>query len=200
MNNFMVERYISSELCDDIIEEFNHHEPIWTNSTRGYWLVSSNDMDHNLVTRYKEEIHSVISFYKDVFSIAFEGFKSMRLEEPFNFQKYSAGFNYSTWHCENNGKEPFGKRVLAFMTYLNTVNQGGETDFLYQHAKYSPIKGKTLVWPAYFTHTHRGLPAPIEKKYIVTGWVEFTPWEDVSLDESDEDFYTNLDLSTRTTW
>jgi hypothetical protein len=200
MSDFIVERYISSQLCDDIIDEFHRQQPSWTDSTRGYWLVSSDMMNQDLVQRYKDEIFSAISFYKEVYSLAFEGFQTMRLEEPFNFQKYSPGFNYSTWHCENNGKEAFNKRVLAFMTYLNTVEVGGETEFLHQKMKSKPIKGKTLVWPAYFTHTHKGLPAPRDKKYIVTGWIEFAPWEDVSLDESDEDFYLNLDLATRTTW
>jgi len=200
MNSFMCEKYIDDDLCEDIIEDFNSREAKWTNTTRGYWLVSSNDMDPLLMERYKNSIYKVISFYKDVFSIAFEGFQSMRLEEPFNVQKYSPGFHYSAWHCENNGHEVFQKRVFAFMTYLNTLQKGGETEFLYQHTKTQAIKGKTLLWPAYFTHTHRGLPAENETKYIITGWVEFAPWKDIDTDESDEDFYTNLDLATRTTW
>ena len=27
-----------------------------------------------------------------------------------------------------------------------------------------------MFWPAYWTHPHKGIPAPKETKYIVTGW------------------------------
>ena len=35
MSDFIVERYISSQLCDDIIDEFHRQQPSWTDSTRG---------------------------------------------------------------------------------------------------------------------------------------------------------------------
>jgi hypothetical protein len=60
------------------------------------------------------------------------------------------------------------------MTYLNDVPRGGETEFLYQGIKVEPKKGLTLIWPADWTHTHRGLPAPTDK-YIITGWLNFFP-------------------------
>ena len=64
-------------------------------------------------------------------------------------------------------------RHLAFMTYLNDVNEGGETEFFYQEAKIRPRKGLSLIWPTDWTHTHRGVPAPKEQKTIVTGWLKF---------------------------
>ena len=56
------------------------------------------------------------------------------------------------------------------MTYLNDVKNGGETEFYWQKIKIKPKKGLTLIWPTEFTHLHRGIPTPIEEKYIVTGW------------------------------
>lgn len=200
MNHFMLEQYIDTSLCEEIIEEFNMHVSRWSDSTRNYWLVSSDNMRRDLVERYETEVCKVISQYRDTFFEAFEGFESMTLEKPYNFQKYTPGNHYSTWHCENNGKKQFEKRVFAFMTYLNTVEDGGETEFLYQKWKVTPKKGKTLVWPAYFTHTHRGLPAKNELKYIITGWVAFSPWVDVSTEQSDEEFFKTLELATRVTW
>ena len=32
--------------------------------------------------------------------------------------------------------------------------------------------GKLVIWPAYFTHTHRANPDLKEDKYIITGWLE----------------------------
>ena len=68
-----------------------------------------------------------------------------------------------------------GRRLLVFMTYLNDVEDGGETEFLYQNLKVKPEKGKTLIWPSEWTHTHRGLTSKSESKFIVTGWFEFDP-------------------------
>jgi hypothetical protein len=56
------------------------------------------------------------------------------------------------------------------MTYLNDVDNGGETGFFYQDLKIKPEKGLTLMWPVAWTHTHKGYPSPNETKYIVTGW------------------------------
>jgi hypothetical protein len=59
------------------------------------------------------------------------------------------------------------------MTYLNDVNDGGETHFYHQELKVQPRKGLTLIWPADWTYTHRGIASPTEDKYIVTGWYSY---------------------------
>jgi hypothetical protein len=64
-------------------------------------------------------------------------------------------------------------RVMAWMTYLNTVEEGGETYFPTQQAKIKPAKGLTLLWPADWTHLHQGCVAPNETKMIVTGWYDY---------------------------
>ena len=60
------------------------------------------------------------------------------------------------------------------MTYLNDIKTGGGTFWHYQNLTTKPKKGLTVIWPAIWTHTHKGLPAPKELKYICTGWYE---WE-----------------------
>ena len=34
-------------------------------------------------------------------------------------------------------------------------------------------KGLTVIWPADWTFTHRGIKAKKEHKYIITGWINF---------------------------
>jgi hypothetical protein len=58
------------------------------------------------------------------------------------------------------------------MMYLNDVDDGGETEFLYQSKRYKPVKGRVLIWPAGFTHVHRGNPPLSGEKYIATSWLE----------------------------
>ena len=75
---------------------------------------------------------------------------------------------YHVFHAENIPWVSID-RVLAWMVYLNDVEKGGETEFLYQQRRFIPKAGTTLVWPASFTHLHRGNP-PYSTKYTLTGW------------------------------
>jgi|TARA_R110000824_G_C15203238_1_gene675870 hypothetical protein len=90
-----------------------------------------------------------------------------------NMQKYNCGGGFHKWHSERTN---FAKiaRHLVYMTYLNDVTDGGETEFLYQKLKVKARRGLTLIWPVDWTHTHRGLPSATQEKYIVTGWYEYT--------------------------
>jgi hypothetical protein len=90
-------------------------------------------------------------------------------------QHYKPGGGYVDWHTEYNGPSgEDGARHLVFMTYLNTVEDGGETGWYHQKIKIKPKKGLTVVWPVDWTYTHRGFIAPSEDKYITTGWFEYT--------------------------
>ena len=79
-----------------------------------------------------------------------------------------SGEGYHFWHCENAAMKA-RNRILAFMVYLNDVTEGGETEFLYQKCRFKPEKNTMLVWPAQFTHVHRGNPPLSNDKYIITG-------------------------------
>lgn len=87
-------------------------------------------------------------------------------------QRYDAPDDaYKQWHCERSNLDPMNiTRHLVWMIYLNDVDDGGETEFYFQKLKIKPKAGKMLVWVPDWTHTHRGVPAPNETKYIATGW------------------------------
>lgn len=87
-------------------------------------------------------------------------------------QKTEVGQGYHMWHCENSSRE-LCNRILAWTIYLNDVQEGGETEFLYQHKRVKPQTGNLVIWPAGFTHVHRGNPPISNTKYILTGWVEY---------------------------
>lgn len=97
---------------------------------------------------------------------------SAQAAPAFKIQKTRVGGGYHVWHFENGARQ-FASRILAWSVYLNEVTEGGETEFLYQHKRYRPTEGTLLIWPAGFTHTHRGNPPLSNDKYIITGWVEF---------------------------
>ena len=87
-------------------------------------------------------------------------------------QKTSTGGGYHVWHGEQgNGEE--ANRSLVYTLYLNDLplEANGETEFLYQQRRIAPAKNTMVLWPAAFTHAHRGNPVYGDHhKYIVTGW------------------------------
>jgi hypothetical protein len=87
----------------------------------------------------------------------------------FRLQKTISGGGYHVWHIEHYDKEP--NRVLAFSIYLNDVNEGGETEFLHQSVRVSPVQGRIVIWPAGFPYVHRGNPPLKGEKYILTSWI-----------------------------
>lgn len=87
-------------------------------------------------------------------------------------QRTSTGGGYHVWHSEQ-GAGDSANRVIVYMLYLNTLpeNGNGETEFLYQQERVKPEEGLMLLWPAAYTHAHRGNPVySQESKYIATGW------------------------------
>lgn len=96
---------------------------------------------------------------------------------PIIAQKYQQGVGgYHHWHSEIYPRDPACEtlhRVLLFMFYLNTVADGGETAFWHQNRAIKPQKGRMVIAPAGFTHTHKGHVPKSEDKYILTSWVLF---------------------------
>ena len=88
-----------------------------------------------------------------------------------NLQRYQPNESYSIEHCEHEASSPL--RILGWMFYLNTIDKGGETCFPQQNIKISPKKGDLIIWPAGWTHSHFGMSAKDQVKYIITGWCEY---------------------------
>jgi hypothetical protein len=89
--------------------------------------------------------------------------------EGYNIQRYLPGEGFFNWHCENPGYTNGGDRILAWMIYLNDLEAGG-THFKSQNHTEKAEAGKFVMWPAFWTHFHKGQISETETKYIITGW------------------------------
>ena len=86
------------------------------------------------------------------------------------FKKFSKGKSFNNWHSEHCIDYPH--RILNIMYYLSDHNCG--TKF-YNGEVVLSEKGRAIVFPSYFTHTHKGQVCPDGKtRYILTGYIEFT--------------------------
>ena len=92
----------------------------------------------------------------------------------FNLQRYKSGQHFQTTHTERSSLSSL-HRIFAWMTYLNDVDikDGGSTFFSHYGLEIQPRKGLTLIWPAEWTHAHKGNVLKADSKYIITGWMNF---------------------------
>ena len=119
----------------------------------------------NLLQKYLDEY---VSVYPDVNNL-----HRFNITEDYNIQHYKKDEGFKIEHFERTGQFDYTiKRCLVFMTYLNDVDAGG-TKFIYQNRTIKAQKGKSLIFPSDWTHTHRGIVSPTETKYILTGWFTF---------------------------
>jgi len=96
----------------------------------------------------------------------------LELGESPIIQHYKPGGGFKFAHFER-ATMMTSRRALVWMMYLNDVTDEGGTHFVYQDYTATPRKGKLLIWPTDFTHTHKGVVSPTQDKYIITGWLSF---------------------------
>ena len=123
----------------------------------------------------KEYFEKLLECYKDYVSKwPFVESIAKRLEiGPFNIQRYNTGQHFKKIHTERSSLENL-HRVFAFMTYLNDVKEGGSTYFSHYDLDIKPEQGLTLIWPAEWTHAHKGNILKSGTKYIITGWMHLS--------------------------
>jgi prolyl 4-hydroxylase len=135
--------------------------------------IDSSQYEHPTVLEYLKELQEILEKYIKKYSMS-NYYAPFQIRENINIQHYKPGEGYPTWHTErSNVTLPNINRHLVFMTYLNDVNDGGGTEFYHQKLITKARKGSTLIWPADWTHTHRGIVSPTQEKYIITGWYSF---------------------------
>ena len=84
-------------------------------------------------------------------------------------KKVPSGGGFHSWHYEN-GSMISASRMFVIQLYLNDGFEGGETEFLYQNLREEAVAGDVVIFPAGYTHVHRGNPPLGGTKYTVTSW------------------------------
>jgi|TARA_B100000085_G_scaffold110635_1_gene100966 hypothetical protein len=124
------------------------------------------------VRDFTGEVNRVMSNYVDRFPLCAKT-NVWKMEEFFNLQYYKPGGGYHLWHCERQSSSRSNTyRHMVWMTYLNTVPDGG-TEWFHQDLYVPAKKGRTVIWPADWTFHHRGRKSDTSDKLIATGWYHF---------------------------
>ena len=170
-----------SGLCNEIIQFFNNNKNLQKQGvtfigknlnvkSRIDISVNPNDLKNKkfaILKRYINELHKCYLDYQNQWPFLKSMLKDIDIA-PFNIGEYSAGDHFAAIHSERTSI-PTLHRLFAWMTYLNDVDDGGKTCFSHFGIRIKPETGKTLIWPAEWTHAHSGEVLKKGNKYIVTG-------------------------------
>ena len=135
--------------------------------------IDLRDKNYSIFNDYFKELFNCYNDYKKQWPFLEENIEILDIPS-FNIQKYFPGDHFSKIHTERSSTST-SHRVFAWMTYLNNLDKssGGSTKFKHFDISFEPKKGKTLIWPAEWTHAHSGDVVKSGIKYIITGWMCF---------------------------
>jgi hypothetical protein len=176
--------FIKKSLCDDLINIFESskklHIPGCVAGGLKKKIKKSTDLiinlkdiaDNKIYADYVSTLLEVVKKYIKLFPNISNKIDKWGITENFQIQRYYPKEGFYKWHCDRSTYSSVN-RWLVYMTDLNDVKDNGETEWLYQKLKIKPKKGLTVLWPADWMYTHRGIPSNTETKYIITGWFSF---------------------------
>jgi hypothetical protein len=96
--------------------------------------------------------------------------KDKWLLNEFRFKHFKPHNYFKGWHSEHSVDN--NKRLLCLQFYLSDHNCG--TEFYDGYTVLSKT-GRAMMFPAYFTHTHRGQLCPdLKDRYILGGYANFS--------------------------
>ena len=176
------DNYVPPTVCDTLIEQFDAQLEQGYLQPRSTHHVADTqqfcvEWDQIRQLRGRAIVEPFLEHFWQCWAQYEQRFPQLQKSEPWQIlsmkvQRTLPEQGYHSWHYESDTADN-SRRVCAFTLYLNTVDAGGETEFLHQQTRVSAQKARLVIWPASFTHAHRGNP-PLAgtTKYILTGWVE----------------------------
>jgi hypothetical protein len=196
LNNFIYQNNnsISKLLCKEIIELYENPEIIKNKGvtigglntnikdTTDFTIPSCNKKWEKIEKfLYKELNKNLTEYLKQINNDSYKPennnnmdstlFKGETLEvRSFMIQKYEKNIGKYVYHNDFKFESNTNKyRVITFLWYLNTIDEGGETEF-WDNYKIKPTAGKLILFPATWCFPHRGKTPISDNKYIITGW------------------------------
>tara|TARA_R110000803_G_C11872137_1_gene308575 strand:+ start:132 stop:743 length:612 start_codon:yes stop_codon:yes gene_type:complete len=163
------ENAFSDEWCNKVINYFETNPEY--RSPRNESFVTDEDghlFDKNLRNEFSHYFNICYNLYTS---------KYKNIPSPLNIvgwkiQKTLPTEGFHDFHVEQGSLPPSASRVGVWTVYLNDVKEAGETEFLYQLIRVKPQKGTLCIFPAAYTHVHRGNTPFSGEKYIATGWLQ----------------------------
>jgi hypothetical protein len=165
-NNFtLIENdFLSIKECDFIINLFKDRtEEEVKNGINHYFFLKKDLEEINVI---HEKIAKLFIKYHSIYP-EINIMPGNKILTEFRFKHFKPGNYFNNWHSELWYSTPM--RLVGFTIYLSEHNCGTE---FFDGTYIKSEKGKAVIFPTLFTHTHRGQPCPDKKdRYLLTGYL-----------------------------
>tara|TARA_R100000742_G_C4274868_1_gene95052 strand:- start:140 stop:703 length:564 start_codon:yes stop_codon:yes gene_type:complete len=173
---------LTKKNCETIIDEFEDNKDKQIEGTSGGGLIKpkvkkSTDITYHINDDSKTtgiiepNLEKYLNEYKKKYP-ELDTLTKWKCDKLYNVQRYKPTEGYYKPHCEVSGGKGSMNRLLVWMYYLNDLDKGG-TEFTIYDTIIHARRGRLVIWPAYWTHTHCGVISNTQTKYIATGWYTF---------------------------
>lgn len=129
--------------------------------------------------RIFEQVWKVVNLYKETFPVLRmpDNFDTCMVSDTgYQVQRYKQNSGFYNEHIDGS---PWisgsTTRTLGLILYLNTVQEGGGTNFPFHQTTVDAVAGRVAVFPAYWTHPHEGLMPLSSDKWIVSSFIRCVP-------------------------
>ena len=176
LNDFIFESTVADKnVCNYLIDQYHmmeHHEGRVTKDDQENYVSNIKvteqsfvEPDHAAYQTIYECIDKTISVLPYRLTIPYD-----ITSTEYSISRYPKGKGHFGTHVDTTSKMTYN-RLLAFILYLNDVEEGGETEFITLNRLVKPEIGKVLCFPCNFMFPHKGNIPLSNDKYIVTAFV-----------------------------
>jgi hypothetical protein len=180
------------KICHDLIDNFEKHEDSHILSGVGVKerqdgyrsaielncsVVSDTDVDMKFLLH---SLNKVVMDYANLYRYEMKSkglsdtIPESNILEEWRMHRYDEGEHFYKKHVDSADLNS-SNRMLAFLFYPNTVEEGGETIFTdhLNGIECSPIQGRLLIFPTWFGFPHEGLPVIKGTKYMLKTYLHY---------------------------
>ena len=169
-----IENNLDSNLCKEIIEKYEADKRKYPGTTGGGYIPEMKTSSDLMISRFSDW-ESIEDKLDDMLRLNIKEYQKF-IDSKFPHKENVSDVWHSGYQIQKSGHykwhhdymyEYGSARIITFIWYLNTIEEGGETDFHYKKVK--PETGKFVMFPSVWSYPHCGQET--KDKYIVTGWL-----------------------------
>lgn len=176
----IIEDALDPSVCDKIIELFEqdeqHHVHTHTDGFRSFKEVNITTTPgwEDVQKLLGEKALTYTDAYKQVFNLPDYAWQEPHAFEQFRMKRYLPNDEDCFGPHVDVGDHDSARRFLVFFWYLNDVEEGGETVFLFdEKIAVKPKKGSLMMFPPMWTHPHEAMKPISGPKFIIGGYLHY---------------------------
>jgi hypothetical protein len=114
----------------------------------------------DVLRKFAGTVWNYLDDYAKRYDVTFMGMENV------NVNRYEPGEYYVAHADDGIGQS----RIISALVYLNNVEEGGQTEFIYQNVSVYPKAGRLVIFPSNYAYSHAAHPPTSGVKYSAAFW------------------------------